>query len=95
MGDSRFLELIYLLIVDFTFGGFGDINAPAGDFGGEAGILTVFADGERKLSLVNGDDSSMVGFAQLYLERFDRAERVGYKGGRVRAPLNDVYLLVV
>jgi len=28
MGDGRFLELIYLLIVDFTFGGFGDIDAP-------------------------------------------------------------------
>ena len=95
MGDGRFLELIYLFFVDFTFGRFDDIDAPAGEFGGEAGIMAVFADGERELSLGNGDDSGMVGFAQLYLERFDRAERVGHKGGRVRVPLNDVYLLVV
>jgi len=47
------------------------------------------------LSFENGDDSGMVGFAQLYLERFYRAERVGHEGGRIRAPLNDVDLLVV
>jgi len=40
------VELIYLFFVDFAFGGFDDIDAPASDFGGEAGILTVFADGE-------------------------------------------------
>ena len=95
MGGDWLLELIWTIFEDFAFGGFDNIDTPATKFGGKAGVLTIFADGERELPLGNGDDCGMVRFAQLYLERFYRAKRVGHEGGRVSAPLDDVYFLVV
>src|SRR5450759_326822 len=95
VGDSGLLELIWTIFEDFAFSRFNHINTPATEFGSEAGILTIFPDGERELALGDGDDCGMVDFAQLYFERFYRTKRVGHKGSRVSTPLDNVYLLVI
>src|SRR5579875_333342 len=91
----RFAGLIQKFFKDFALGGFRDIDTPPGQFGGEASVLPIFADGERELLLRHGDERGVIGLTQLHPERFDRTERVGDEGGRVWTPLDDIYFLIV
>ena len=90
-----FLSFVYSLFVDFALNRFSDIDTPTGELGRKACILTVFADGQGQLPLGNRHNGCMVKIAQFNFERFNRAKRVGYKGRRVGAPLDDVNLLIV
>ena len=73
-------RVIYALLVYFTFGGFGYIDAPTCELGCQARILTIFADSQRKLSLRYSNQGRMICFAQFNLQWFDRTECVGYEG---------------
>src|SRR5947209_6237493 len=95
VGNCSFLELIWTIFEDFAFSRFNHIDTPTTEFGSEAGVLTVFPDGERELALRDGNDCCMVDLTQLYFERFYRTKRVGHKGSRVSTPLDNVYLLVI
>src|SRR5579884_527127 len=95
VGCDGFAGLFLKFVIDFAFSRFGDIDAPAGQFGGQASVLSIFADGERKLPLRHRDERGVVGFAQFHLKWLHRAERVGDEGGRVWTPLDDIDFLVV
>src|SRR5579884_2864872 len=77
VGCDGFAGLFLKFVIDFALSRFGDINAPAGQFGGEASVLPIFADGKRKLPLRHCNERGVVRFAQFHLQWLHRAERVG------------------
>ncbi len=72
-----------------------DVNAPAGELGGEAGVLPLLADGEAQL-LVGHDHHGGLDLA-LFVEQHAgdarRAQRIGDVLGELRVPFDDVDLL--
>src|SRR5258707_393093 len=95
VGWCRLPPLFKLLFVHFSLNGFGDVDAPACEFGREPGVLSVLADGKGELSLRNGHHRGMIRFAQFDAQRLHRAERICYKVSRIGAPLDNIYLFFV
>ena len=70
-----------------------DVDPPAGEAGGEAGVLALLADGQRQLEV--GDDD--LGGAGLLVDPdlldLGRRQRLGHEVGRVLGERDDVDLL--
>src|SRR5699024_3497872 len=73
-----------------------DIDLPAGEPGGEAGILPFLADRQREL-VVRYDHPRRLGglIDDLHAGYPRRGERIGHERGRVLAVIDDVDLLPV
>src|SRR5579875_2348836 len=95
MRGHRRLLGVFNLVITFAFRRSGHIDAPAREFGGQAGILSLLADSQRELMCCHRDQGGMIGLAQFNFEWLDGAERVGDKNSRIRTPLDNVNLLVV
>src|SRR5579883_1050732 len=95
VGCNGFAGLFLKFVIDFALSRFGDIDAPTGQLGGQARVLSIFADGERQLPLRHRDERGVIRFAQFHLQWLHRTERVGDEGSRVWTPLDDVDFLVV
>ena len=67
-----------------------DVDPPAGELGGEAGVLAVLTDGQRELVLrdVSGRRPGVT--IDLDAEHLGRAERIGDELTGVIGPGNDV-----
>ena len=82
-------------------GGLGqvlDVDAPAGELGGQPGVLTLAADGQRKLIVGHDDDGRLAFFRMLFQKDVGdagRAERLGNENALVVVPFDHVDLFVV
>ena len=78
-----------------------DVNAPAGELGGQAHVLALFADGLAQFVLVHHHDGRSPGDAafrvrpQVHPQHPGRTQSLGDEDGRVGVPQDDVDFLPV
>ena len=70
-----------------------DVDAPAGQAGGEPGVLALAADGQREHPLGHGHARDPVLLVDVDADDLGRAQRVGHEDAGVVAPRDDVDLL--
>src|SRR5207302_1276958 len=72
-----------------------DVHLPAGQFGGQSGVLAALADRQRKLVFADQDLHAASGFIDLKGLQLRGRERIRNKTPDMRIPLDDVHLFVV
>src|SRR5688572_16951706 len=72
-----------------------DVDAPAGQLGGQTRVLALLADRQRQLALGHDDLGSASRFVDGDVADLGRAERVRHVLRRVLAPLDHVDLLAI
>ncbi len=86
--------------MDRIAGGFRqglDVDAPAGQLGSQAGILSITADGKTELILANHHGGSAIAFhlGKVDTTHTGRADGLGNINNGILIPLDDIDLLVV
>src|SRR5688500_14235667 len=72
-----------------------DVDAPAGQLGGQAGVLALLADGQAELPLRDDDVRDLVLLVDADAEHLGGAERLGHEAAGILVPQDDVHLLAV
>ena len=72
-----------------------NVHPPTGELGGQAGVLALFADGQRELPLGHDGHCRLVLLVDVDAQDLRRAEGARDQAGSVLVPLNDVDLLAV
>src|SRR6185437_879855 len=70
-----------------------DVDTPAGQPVGEAGVLALLADGQRKLAVRHHHGGLLGGIVDVDLAHLGRGQRLGHEPGRLVVPGDDVDLL--
>src|SRR5215218_4293869 len=82
---------LLLLLGELGLG--ADVDAPAGEAGGEAGVLALAADRQRQLVVGHDHRRLLVGVVDQHLTHTRGAERLGHEAGRLVVVGDDVDLL--
>ncbi len=100
LGDARVNGRVIQAVERFRrrLGQILDVDAPAGQLGRQTGVLTLAADGQRKLVVGHNDHGRLALFGVLLQKDVGdtrRAEGLGDEDALVGVPFDDVDLLVV